>query len=68
MNQVAVTSRVTHANLDATGRDPLWPLGSCANPIPSGDSRPGWESDVLGHGVVHGEISDIAGTGSKKSR
>ena len=62
------TAQVNHANLDTTGRDPSWPLGSGCNPIPASHSKPGWESDAPGHNVVHGDISDLATTGRKNSR
>ena len=61
-------SPVCHANLDATGRDLMWPLGSGCNPIPPSDFKPGWDSDAAGNGVVHGDIGDFAATGRKNSR
>lgn len=36
--------------------------------IPPGESEPGWGNELPGHGVVHGDISDIASNTSKRQR
>ena len=43
---------------DANGRfvrDTSRPLGSGLNPVPPGESRPGWDGETMGKTVVHSD-------------
>jgi len=38
---------------------------SASRAIPPGNSRPGWESGITGHDVIHGDIDDVPGNVQK---